>query len=118
MRSIGNISLKTQLSCLAAFSILSFSALILIFLSYLQDTQSHINSRIEADFDYSITSSQATSNVWQVRVDYFRSVYSKSDRLRYLSKLDDWYQKVNNTLTQSFKKIPRSKSCEWCSLAS
>ncbi|WP_114764880.1 methyl-accepting chemotaxis protein [Vibrio rhodolitus] len=107
MIRIKDITIKTQLFFLAAFSIVSFSLLIVFFLSYLQSTQSYLNQRIQSNYQYSMNSAAINNELWQVRVDYFRSVYSQTDRDEYSKKLDSWYQQINQQIKSDFSSFPQ-----------
>ncbi|CAH0535730.1 hypothetical protein VST7929_03204 [Vibrio stylophorae] len=107
MITIRNISVKTQLFCMAAISIVGFTALVVILLSYLQVTQGDLNYKVRADYDYSMQSAQMNDQLWQIRVDYFRSVYSTSERQAYAEKLKAWHQGVQQQLREDFADFPK-----------
>ncbi|WP_162063787.1 hypothetical protein [Vibrio taketomensis] len=83
MNIIKNSNLKTQLYCLAGVSIVGFTLMVAIFLSYLHSTQSYLNGRIKSNYEYSMSSAAMSDELWQIRVDYFRSVYSLNERKMY-----------------------------------
>ncbi len=106
MIRIKDIPIKVQLFFLAGFSIVGFSLMIVFFLTYLQSTQSYLNQRIHSNQQYSMTSAAITNELWQTRVDYFRSVYSQPDRDEYPSELDKWYSRLEKQLSDDFLSFP------------
>ncbi|WP_237468589.1 methyl-accepting chemotaxis protein [Vibrio stylophorae] len=92
---------------MAAISIVGFTALVVILLSYLQVTQGDLNYKVRADYDYSMQSAQMNDQLWQIRVDYFRSVYSTSERQAYAEKLKAWHQGVQQQLREDFADFPK-----------
>ncbi len=107
MNIIKNSNLKTQLYCLAGVSIVGFTLMVAIFLSYLHSTQSYLNGRIKSNYEYSMSSAAMSDELWQIRVDYFRSVYSLNERKMYEGKLMAWKENLDKHIAADFLSFPQ-----------